>query len=228
MVCYSVLSLSIGCEFMFKSGEVAILVSSAFVGCLLTGPYAGYKTDLVGRRKTCLYSLAFSLLGSIGSALMPNFVLLVIFRLLTGLLWVFQYFFALHKYLKHVFHSLTAVYVSSLTYLMEYTKTSLRPMFSNSVNYCSGLGCIFVPRKCHYHFYYIYLKNNIVLLSCSNCPLIFSTKNPCYKHHELSNATMENLCFDDRHSWHTCLYRDAVFTRVSKVVPVKGTESICI
>lgn len=90
MVCYSVLALSIGCEFTFKSGEVAILVSSAFLGCLLTGPYAGYKTDLVGRRKACLYSLALSVLASIGSALMPNFVLLVIFRLLTGLLCVFQ------------------------------------------------------------------------------------------------------------------------------------------
>lgn len=90
---YSVLAMSIGCEFMFKSGEVSILVSSTFVGCLLTGYYAGYKTDLVGRRKACLYSLAFSLLTSIGSALMPNFLLLVIFRVLTGLLWVFSHIF---------------------------------------------------------------------------------------------------------------------------------------
>lgn len=94
MMGYSVLAISIGCEFMFKSGEVSILVSSAFMGCLLTGYYAGYKTDFVGRRKACcLYSLAFSLLTSIGSALMPNFILLVIIRLLTGLLWLFSYIF---------------------------------------------------------------------------------------------------------------------------------------
>lgn len=65
--------------------------------------------------------------------------------------------FPLHIYLKHVFHSLTGVYVSSLTYLMEFTKTSLRPVMGNSANYCNGLGCILVPCKYHSTISFIYI-----------------------------------------------------------------------
>lgn len=33
---------------------------------------------------------------------------------------------------------------------MEYTKLQLRPIFSNSSNYCNAFGCILVPRKFYY------------------------------------------------------------------------------
>lgn len=85
MTGFSILALSIGCEFLFIKGEMPVIITSTIVGLLFTGLYAGYKTDHIGRRTMFLYSISLSMISSFGSAMMPNFYLIVVWRFLTGL-----------------------------------------------------------------------------------------------------------------------------------------------
>lgn len=85
MTAFSIIAISIGCEFLFQKGDMPIIVSSTIVGLLFTGIYTGYKTDHVGRRTMFLYSIAFSMISSLFSAIMPSFYLIVAWRFLTGL-----------------------------------------------------------------------------------------------------------------------------------------------
>lgn len=122
------------------------------------------------------------------------------------------YYFSLNKYSNNTFCSLTGVTVSSFTYLMEYTRISVRPLYSNSMNYCSAISFICVSCK-HNSLLFVYFLSIVIYFAvCSFCLYDVSLESSPGKHHRIPNANLEIFNYYHYRSWHSCLYRNVQFT----------------
>ncbi|MEO0472843.1 MAG: MFS transporter [Bacteroidota bacterium] len=72
-------------EFSLTDWQVGTAVSAPGLGVLIALPIAGYASDLLGRKKTLLIIAGLYLISALGSALAPNYGMLVAARLLGGL-----------------------------------------------------------------------------------------------------------------------------------------------
>ncbi|XP_060657174.1 putative transporter svop-1 isoform X2 [Drosophila nasuta] len=119
-------SIVVACEFKLNDTELFLLTSAGFVGMIVSGHYAGYKSDIIGRRASLLFAMSLGLISSFLSLLMPWFYAFLFFRFATGLF-------------------VGAVMTNSFTYLVEFTKISLRPIIANFASYPICMAGIVVP-----------------------------------------------------------------------------------
>ena len=72
-------------EFGLTDWQLGTAVSAPGLGVLIALPFAGYASNLLGRKKTLQIIAALYLISAIGSALAPNYLTLVAARFLGGL-----------------------------------------------------------------------------------------------------------------------------------------------
>ena len=72
-------------EFSLTDWELGTAVSAPGLGVLFALPFAGYASNILGRKKTLQIIAALYLVSAIGSALAPNYLFLVAARFLGGL-----------------------------------------------------------------------------------------------------------------------------------------------
>ncbi|RMG20597.1 MAG: MFS transporter [Bacteroidetes bacterium] len=72
-------------EFSLTDWELGTAVSAPGLGVLIALPFAGYASNLLGRKRTLQIIAALYLISAIASALAPNYLMLVAARFLGGL-----------------------------------------------------------------------------------------------------------------------------------------------
>ncbi|WP_334049929.1 sugar porter family MFS transporter [Alteromonas gracilis] len=75
----------IDAEFNLSDWQQGFVVSSPTLGALIAMLFAGGVSDAIGRRKALIFVAFLYLLSSVGSALAPNFELLVLSRFIGGI-----------------------------------------------------------------------------------------------------------------------------------------------
>ena len=75
----------IDAEFNLSDWQQGFVVSSPTLGALIAMLFAGGVSDAIGRRKALILVAFLYLLSSVGSALAPNFELLVLSRFIGGI-----------------------------------------------------------------------------------------------------------------------------------------------
>lgn len=86
-VSYAMVSMAIpSISAHFRTAQGAWLITAFLLVGAITGPVLGKLADVYGKRKVLLGSVAISVVGSLISALAPNFGVLILGRCLTGFL----------------------------------------------------------------------------------------------------------------------------------------------
>lgn len=68
-----------------SSGQAGFLSSSALIGSLIGGLIAGFAGDAFGRRRVLMYALGMFCIGSLFGAIAPNWEVLLLTRVVTGI-----------------------------------------------------------------------------------------------------------------------------------------------
>ncbi|KAL1452874.1 hypothetical protein WDU94_007060 [Cyamophila willieti] len=95
------------CEFQLNSLEKGFINAATFAGMIPSGFVWGFISDMAGRQNILLLGLVGDFLAGVGSALTPNYGLLIVFRIVSGI-------------------SICASYSTCYTLLVEYLSQSNR------------------------------------------------------------------------------------------------------
>lgn len=72
------------CELQLDNTKKGLLISSFYLGLIITGHFWGFLTDSLGRRKVALYCITIHLIFSVLTALSLNIWTILTFRVLSG------------------------------------------------------------------------------------------------------------------------------------------------
>ncbi|KAM8710483.1 hypothetical protein ACLKA7_017151 [Drosophila subpalustris] len=119
-------SVAARCDFEIDEHRMSWLMTAVFLAQVGSSHYMGYKSDEIGRRKLILITSMLTMVGSLLSALMPDY-----------------WSFLVMRFIMSIF--LTGPGPTVLTYMGEFTQIKLRPMVINLVSYAIGISMMYVP-----------------------------------------------------------------------------------